>query len=51
MDEVKIFKTECQKERYLAIYNEYNDMEQAQNPKMLILERLLKGGSITPIAH
>ncbi len=46
MDEVKIFKTECQKEREkrdLAIYNEYNEMMSVDGQsKTLVVQHLMK---------
>ena len=46
MDEVKIFKTDCQKEREkrdLAIYNEYNEMMSVDGQsKTLVTEHLMK---------
>lgn len=46
MDEVKIFKTECQKEREkrdLAIYNEYNDMMSVAGQRStLVTQHLMK---------
>lgn len=46
MDKVKIFKTECQKEREkrdLAIYNEYNEMMSVDGQsKTLVVQHLMK---------
>lgn len=46
MDKVKIFKTECQKEREkrdLAIYNEYNEMTSVDGQsKTLVVQHLMK---------
>ena len=46
MDNVKIFKTDCQKEREkrdLAIYNEYNEMMSVNGQsKTLVTEHLMK---------
>ncbi len=46
MDEVKIFKTECQKEREerdLAIYNEYNELMSVEGQsRTLVTEHLMK---------
>lgn len=46
MDEVKIFKTECQREREkrdLAIFNEYNELMSVEGQsKTLVAEHLMK---------
>jgi hypothetical protein len=46
MDKVKIFKTDCQKEREkrdLAIYNEYNEMMSVDGQsRTLVTEHLMK---------
>ena len=46
MDKLKIFKTECQKEREkrdLAIYNEYNEMMSVDGQsKTLVVQHLMK---------
>lgn len=46
MDEVKIFKTDCQREREerdLAIYNEYNELMSVEGQsKTLVHEHLMK---------
>lgn len=46
MDEVKIFKTDCQKEREkrdLAIYNEYNEMMSVDGQsRTLVTQHLMK---------
>lgn len=46
MDKVKIFKTECQKEREKrdwAIYNEYNDMMSVEGQRStLVTQHLMK---------
>lgn len=46
MNEVKIFKTECQKEREKrdwAIYNEYNDMMSVEGQRStLVTQHLMK---------
>ena len=46
MDDVKIFKTDCQKEREkrdLAIYNEYNEMVSVDGQsRTLVTQHLMK---------
>lgn len=46
MDDVKIFKTDCQKEREkrdLAIYNEYNEMMSVDGQsRTLVTQHLMK---------
>ena len=46
MDDVKIFKTDCQRERDerdLAIFNEYNELMSIEGQsKMLVTEHLMK---------
>lgn len=46
MDDVKIFKTDCQKEREkrdLAIYNEYNEMMSVNGQsRTLVTQHLMK---------
>lgn len=46
MDDVKIFKTDCQREREerdLAIFNEYNELMSVEGQsKMLVTEHLMK---------
>lgn len=46
MDDVKIFKTDCQREREerdLAIFNEYNELMSIEGQsKMLVTEHLMK---------